>query len=174
MIRFDQLPPAVVKAMCIPMHQILPSTEHSGALYLGSLAAVIDPTLLRTHGISRIVQVLEPQFAPQQDDFAVYNIDISDTESTDLLPHLEPACKYIEHALKGRENILIHCHQGVSRSASILIAYLIHTHAMTYETALAFVKGKRACVDPNSGFARTLVKWEAICRRPEPQRRFTS
>lgn len=44
--------------------------------------------------------------------------------------------------------------QGVSRSAAIVIAYLIYTQNMTYETAYDLVRRKRACIKPNSGFVQ--------------------
>jgi hypothetical protein len=54
--------------------------------------------------------------------------------------------------------------QGISRSPSIVIAYLIRQHAMTYDDALALCKSTRACVKPNRGFVRSLREWEARCR----------
>ncbi|KAF8152103.1 protein-tyrosine phosphatase-like protein [Mycena galopus ATCC 62051] len=149
----------------------------SGALYLGSLSAVNDHPLLRAHGITHLVQALEAPWAPparKEDGFVAYNIDIRDKESVDLRPHLEAACVYIERALKRGEGVLVHCQQGISRSPSIIIAYLIRNHGMSYESALAFVKRKRACAKPNPGFARALVEWEAAWRRPQVARRFTS
>ncbi|KAJ7471619.1 protein-tyrosine phosphatase-like protein [Mycena galericulata] len=149
----------------------------SGALYLGSLSAVNDHPLLRAHGIKHLVQALEAPWAPpcrKEDGFVAYSIDIRDKESVDLRPHLEAACVYIERALRRGEGVLVHCQQGVSRSPSIVIAYLIRNHAMSYDAALAFVKRKRACAKPNPGFARALVEWEASWRRPQVGRRFTS
>ncbi|KAF7325072.1 hypothetical protein MKEN_00549900 [Mycena kentingensis (nom. inval.)] len=203
MIRFDNMPPEVMQAMCTPMHEILPRAplptaapphpssaspyapypspsqqSFSGALYLGSLSAVNDHPLLRQHGIRHLVQAIEAPWAPPcrpDDGFTAYSIDIRDKENVDLRPHLEAACQYIERALRRGEGVLVHCQQGVSRSPSIVIAYLIRNHAMSYESALAFVKRKRACVKPNPGFARALVEWEASWRsRPGMQRRFTS
>ncbi|KAJ7474978.1 protein-tyrosine phosphatase-like protein [Mycena latifolia] len=149
----------------------------SGGLYLGSLSAVNDHPLLRAHGITHLVQALEAPWAPparKEDGFVAYSIDIRDKESVDLRPHLEAACVYIERALRRGEGVLVHCQQGVSRSPSIVIAYLIRNHAMSYDAALAFVKRKRACAKPNPGFARALIEWEHSWRRPAVQRRFTS
>ncbi|KAJ7198024.1 protein-tyrosine phosphatase-like protein [Mycena pura] len=203
MIRFDTLPPEVMQAMCTPMHEILPRTPlptpHaptpsssspyapyptsgqqqplSGALYLGSLSAVNDHPLLRAHGIRHLVHALEAPWAPlcrPEDGFVSYTIDIRDKETVDLRPHLENACQYIERALRQGEGVLVHCQQGVSRSPSIVIAYLIRNHAMSYDAAHAFVKRKRACTKPNAGFVRALQEWEASWRRPQIQRRFTS
>ncbi|KAJ6483514.1 protein-tyrosine phosphatase-like protein [Mycena vitilis] len=149
----------------------------SGALYLGSLSAVNDHPLLRAHGITHLVQALEAPWAPparKEDGFVAYSIDIRDKESVDLRPHLEAACVYIERALRRGEGVLVHCQQGVSRSPSIVIAYLIRNHAMSYDAALAFVRRKRACIKPNPGFARALLEWEQAWRRPQAVRRFTS
>ncbi|KAJ7474962.1 protein-tyrosine phosphatase-like protein [Mycena latifolia] len=120
----------------------------SGGLYLGSLSVVNDPPLLCAHGITHLVQALEAPWAPlarKEDGFVAYSIDIRDKGSVDLRPHLE--------APRG-EGVLVHCQQGVSRSPSIVIAYLIRNHAMSYDAALAFVKRKHACARPNPGFAR--------------------
>ncbi|KAJ6480419.1 protein-tyrosine phosphatase-like protein [Mycena sanguinolenta] len=149
----------------------------TGGLYLGSLSAVNDHPLLRAHGVTHLVQALEAPWAPparKEDGFVAYSIDIRDKETVDLRPHLEAACVYIERALKRGEGVLVHCQQGVSRSPSIVIAYLIRNHGMSYDAALAFVRRKRACVKPNPGFARALMEWEQAWRRPQATRRFTS
>ena len=47
---------------------------------------------------------------------------------------------------------MIHCRHGVSRSASIVIGYLIKFKKLKYEDAFNFVKSKRNCINPNSNF----------------------
>ncbi|KAJ3520462.1 hypothetical protein NMY22_g12748 [Coprinellus aureogranulatus] len=71
MIRFDNLPPEVTQAMCTPMHLILPPTQnpanpsqYSGALYLGSLTAVMDKDMLREHRITHLVHVVDVPWLP--------------------------------------------------------------------------------------------------------------
>ena len=46
----------------------------------------------------------------------------------DLAGFFETAVEFIKRALKAREAILVHCGQGVSRSASIVIAYAHRTN----------------------------------------------
>ena len=50
--------------------------------------------------------------------------------------------------------------QGVSRSAAIVIAYLIRKRGMSFDSAVAFVRQRRPCIKPNSGFVRCLREWE--------------
>jgi hypothetical protein len=57
-----------------------------------------------------------------------------------------------------KNRVYVHCMAGVSRSATIVIGYLISRHKMTVDSAHAHVKGKRRCVYPNSGFRRALVQ----------------
>ncbi|KAF8148262.1 protein-tyrosine phosphatase-like protein [Crassisporium funariophilum] len=183
MIRFDNLPPEVMQAMCTPMHQVLapsPIPGHpgynTGALYLGSLSAVQDKDLLRQHHITHLVQVLDVPWLPlsEKDGFNCYRIDILDQSTADLRPHLEAVCAHIDRTLRSGRSVLVHCQQGVSRSPAVVIAYLIRNHGMSLDNAHTLVKRKRACIKPNSGFIKALQEWEAAGRRPPAVRRFTS
>lgn len=49
-------------------------------------------------------------------------------------------------------SVLVHCAAGVSRSASIVIAYLMRNNGMNYTEAYALVKNKRFVICPNHGF----------------------
>jgi len=181
MIRFDGLPPEVMQAMCTPMHLIIPgsppnpSRPATGALYLGSLSATMEKSVLHEHNITHLVQVLDVPWLPltEKDGFECYRIDILDVPSADLKGHLEGACKDIDKALRGGKNILVHCQQGVSRSAAIVIAYLIKYHGMSYDSAHAFVKRKRPCIKPNTGFVEALRAWEGQWRPPAIRRNTT-
>ncbi len=51
--------------------------------------------------------------------------------------------------------------QGISRSASIVTAYLMRTRALSFDDALALVRAQRPCVRPNSGFQKALRAWAA-------------
>lgn len=55
--------------------------------------------------------------------------------------------------------MLVHCAQGVSRSASILIGYLMSREQLSYEAALAELQAVRPQVQPNAGFALQLQEW---------------
>ena len=111
-IRFDTVPPEVMQAMCTPMHLIVPSSGSIGALYMGSMTAINDTDLLQEHSITHLVQVLDIAWLPAAHaGFKCYRIDIRDSTSADLRPHLESACSYIDTALLSNENVLVHCQQ---------------------------------------------------------------
>ena len=97
MIRFDNLPPEVMQAMCTPMHLILPASaqQRTGALYLGSFSAILDPGLLGAQGIK-----LES-----------HRLNILDSSTADLRPHLEAAVRWIDDRLRCGVNVLVRCQQ---------------------------------------------------------------
>ncbi|KIM36508.1 hypothetical protein M413DRAFT_449062 [Hebeloma cylindrosporum] len=144
----------------------------------------MDASTLRSHNITHIIQVLDVPWNPlsDKDGFNLYKIEIMDEKTVDIRPYLEGASSHIERALRAGRNVLVHCQQGVSRSASIVIAYLIRYHNMSYESASSLVRHKRACVKPNSGFVHALHEWEGAWKgvgsgvggRPGIARRFTS
>jgi atypical dual specificity phosphatase len=60
--------------------------------------------------------------------------------------------------------VLVHCVAGVSRSASVVVAYLVVKHGLPLAEAVARAKAARPVVHPNEGFWRALVDIEAEAR----------
>jgi dual specificity phosphatase 12 len=50
-------------------------------------------------------------------------IAVEDVDYEDLLIHLPDACRFIDQALREGGNVLVHCVQGISRSAAVVAAY---------------------------------------------------
>ena len=50
-------------------------------------------------------------------------IAVEDVDYADLLIHLPSACRFIDQALRLGGNVLVHCVQGISRSAVVVAAY---------------------------------------------------
>jgi len=81
------------------------------------------------------------------------HIEIDDDEEEDIGRYLESTSRWIRKALKMNQatRVLIHCFAGVSRSATIVIHFLMRERNISYIEALEFMIGKRS-VDPNDGF----------------------
>lgn len=54
----------------------------------------------------------------------------------------------------------MHCGAGASRSAALVIAYLMRSQRLTFQEALNYCKKKRPQVCPNLGFERQLKLYE--------------
>jgi protein-tyrosine phosphatase len=87
---------------------------------------------------------------------AYLHIRLDDENEERLAPHLTRANEFIDDHLANGNRVLVHCYAGVSRSASIVIGYLMYSRGMTFDVARAYVKSKRKTIKPNLGFVRQL------------------
>lgn len=90
-----------------------------------------------------------------------FNLKLKDEPTPggeDLLAVLEPSFRYINGVIRQnpKAKILVHCHMGKSRSASIVIYYLMRSRGWSFEEALEFLKNKRPLVSPNVWYTRQL------------------
>ena len=66
-------------------------------------------------------------------------------------------------------NVLVHCQMGMSRSASLVIAFLMKEYGMDYHSARIYAKNKRKVVHPNPGFEEHLKKFEKYLKEHHPK-----
>lgn len=80
-------------------------------------------------------------------------IPIEDMDNVNILNYFQDAIEFISDKLK-TTNVLVHCMAGISRSTTIVIAFLMANQKMTYEQAHAYVLAKREIIYPNKGFVK--------------------
>ena len=56
--------------------------------------------------------------------------------------------------------MLVHCAQGISRSSTLIISYMIRHMDYTLKAALTRVRSRRSVAHPNSDFMRQLCAFE--------------
>ncbi|XP_048839605.1 dual specificity protein phosphatase 26-like isoform X2 [Brienomyrus brachyistius] len=83
-------------------------------------------------------------------------IEARDSPTFDMSVNFTPAADFIRQALSGGGRILVHCAVGVSRSATLVLAYLMIQEHMTLVDAIKTVKDRRGII-PNRGFLRQLT-----------------
>ncbi|KAE8354286.1 protein-tyrosine phosphatase-like protein [Aspergillus coremiiformis] len=89
---------------------------------------------------------------------------------------MSDACDFIDNALRSVPEqptskddpqptqgggVLVHCGKGISRSATIVIAYLMRTRHMALHDALEMVRQMRR-VKPSAAFMDQLAVWEKV------------
>lgn len=93
-----------------------------------------------------------------------YQLPIDDSRRADLLQHLDHVIECIDkHRARGGR-VLVHCTAGVSRSASVVLAYLVHSGGMSLRDTYRLVKGKRPIIAPNANFWEQLIDYEVRLR----------
>jgi len=91
--------------------------------------------------------------------YVTLNLNIVDDEDADIYSLFQQCFDFIEKARQSNHRVLVHCFQGVSRSATIILAYLLQSKAYSnLEDAIADVKFKRPLIRPNDGFKSQLKK----------------
>ncbi|XP_074204066.1 dual specificity protein phosphatase 22 isoform X14 [Camelus bactrianus] len=74
--------------------------------------------------------------------------------------HFRESIKFIHECRLGGEGCLVHCLAGVSRSVTLVVAYIMTVTDFGWEDALHTVRAGRSCANPNLGFQRQLQEFE--------------
>lgn len=94
--------------------------------------------------------------------FDYFNVRVYDDEKTNLLKHWDNTFRYISQAKNDGSKVLVHCKMGVSRSASVVIAYAMKAYDWTFSEALDHVKTQRNCIKPNKNFLTQLETYQGM------------
>lgn len=127
----------------------------------------------RTLGENRITHIISactdaiPAESPAS-GLRHYRIPVEDRDYDDLLIWLPSACQFIDEAMKSGGVILVHCGQGLSRSATVVAAYLMWSRRINATQALEEVRRARDQIWPNPGFQEQLVLFELCQYKPSP------
>ncbi|XP_059914238.1 dual specificity protein phosphatase 22-B [Gadus macrocephalus] len=136
------------------LNKILPD------LYLGNFKDARDREQLARNNITHILSVHDSA-APILPEMTYLCISAADLPTQNLTQHFRQSIMFMhESRLKG-EGCLVHCLAGVSRSVTLVVAYIMTVTGMGWQEALAAVKAARPCAGPNLGFQRQLQEFEA-------------
>ncbi len=84
------------------------------------------------------------------------HISIDDVKTANLAQHFDETNAFIDDGISNGDLVLVHCHAGISRSVTLVIAYLMWKYKIGVDEAIAFVKSKRSVIRPNDGFRKQL------------------
>jgi Leucine-rich repeat (LRR) protein len=138
-------------------------------IYLGSARCIENVTAMEelekrkiSHVLSigkEIVMNLDKYPEKLKNDFNHKTYDIADSPHEDIVTIFREIKSFMDTA-REEGGCLVHCVAGISRSASVVIAYIMQLENMTYDQAEKFVRSKRPCVKPNDGFETQLKDLE--------------
>lgn len=115
---------------------------------------------LKEYNIGRIINlgdITEHKIYKNFSNIEYLSIVIDDSESEDIYKWFEETTKFISTS---NSPVLIYCWAGISRSVTILIAYLISKKNMSYLTSYFKIKKVRPFIHPNIGFVNALYRLE--------------
>ncbi|KAH7922579.1 phosphatases II [Leucogyrophana mollusca] len=129
-------------------------------IYIGNFSAALSLDLRKRLGITHVLSVCPENTSTEPNH---WTIPVQDSEYEDLLIHLPAGCHFIQSALDEGGKVLVHCLMGVSRSTTVVCAYLMTTRRLSAAAAIQYVRKRRPQVHPNYGFVKQLQTF-AECR----------
>lgn len=95
------------------------------------------------------------------DKIKYLHLELEDMEDVLLKDRFDETIRFMELALEHSSNrLLVHCNLGISRSTTVLLAYLMKTYNATVYEAFKFLRHRRPIVCPNLGFLQQLIEYE--------------
>ena len=142
-------------------------------IFIGNVHSVIgnystnDEDILSEINIKVVISALTEE---EYEDYMIgeqdfHNIEwirlvIDDDKDEKISQYFFEVHNIINKALAENKNVIVHCAAGISRSSSLVIAYLMIENRWLYEEAYNYVKSKRSIINPNIGFVKQLKALE--------------
>ncbi|KAG6410432.1 hypothetical protein SASPL_128492 [Salvia splendens] len=133
----------------------------SGSLFIGGALAARSVYTLQLLGITHILCLCSNEIGQADsqfpDLFEYKNFSICDHENANISDIFQEAHDFINHVEKMGGKVLVHCFEGKSRSATLILAYLMLRKNFTLLQAWNALKRAHRRAQPNDGFARILL-----------------
>lgn len=91
---------------------------------------------------------------------------IDDDKTQRIGSYFEPVHALIRSALQRGSTVLVHCAAGISRSPTLIAAYLMLERNWTCAEALHYIGQRRIDIQPNEGFVQQLEDFHVQRNRP--------
>jgi len=134
-------------------------------LFVGDQEIASNSAVLERFQLTYILNTAKecPSYFDGNLKYHYLRLDLLDCATQNLdLTLLDQAFRFIDEAREKKAKVLVHCRAGQSRSATIVISYLIRTFRWTLQQAYRFVQDKRPAVSPNLGFMAQLSQFEKL------------
>ena len=135
----------------------LEATQITANIFIGGLHDASSDQLLSKLGITHIINCSQTSYK-RDPRYHYLSLECADDLKQSLAEKLKPAFSMIDDAKSSGGKVLVHSYAGVSRSAAIVIAYLMQLNSWRYEQSYAHVKSKRNIVNPNLNFVGQLLR----------------
>ncbi|KAG7332061.1 hypothetical protein KOW79_003895 [Hemibagrus wyckioides] len=135
-------------------------------LFLGSAHHSSQRDLLRLCGITAVLNVSSACPNLFENELSYMTLRVEDSMAADIRVFFPQAIRFIDSVKESGGRVLVHCQAGISRSATICLAYLIHAQRVRLNEAFDFVKRRRQVISPNLAFMGQLQQFETDVLRP--------
>jgi predicted protein tyrosine phosphatase len=130
-------------------------------LYISGASPAQDTSRLLELGITHIVNCcVHRAQSSDSSRFHVLDLKLNDSCSSDVVMYIYMTIDFVETARRSGGKVLIHCLKGISRSASLVISYLMwNKNISDVREALSVLQIARPSCNPNADFLVQLRHW---------------
>lgn len=163
--RGSTTPATTKEALLTKYRSICTEVVPAGRLYISGAPVAQSHRLLQQAGITHIVNMAGDtckNYFPNSYRYVTYVLQDTRLSSAEVQAILLGTLDYIASILaqSERHRVLIHCREGVSRSATVVVAYLMWTAGIPFRDALDILRASRPMCNPNTGFTYALLRFE--------------
>ncbi|XP_071299694.1 dual specificity protein phosphatase 1 isoform X2 [Agelaius tricolor] len=135
-------------------------------LYLGSAYHASRKDMLDALGITALINVSANCPNHFEGHYQYKSIPVEDNHKADISSWFNEAIDFIDSVKSEGGRVFVHCQAGISRSATICLAYLMRTNRVKLDEAFEFVKQRRSIISPNFSFMGQLLQFESQVLAP--------
>ncbi|XP_029468552.1 serine/threonine/tyrosine-interacting-like protein 1 [Rhinatrema bivittatum] len=133
-----------------------------GLLYMGDSCQASDPEILKDLKIQAHINVSEELSTLfTEENGSLLHIPLPDSNMSALIPYFSESCNFIGSYLASSSPVLVSSRLGISRSSTVIMAFLMYQSRWTLEMAWHHVQKCRNNMRPNRGFVQQLSEWES-------------
>ncbi|KAJ3702094.1 hypothetical protein LUZ61_005799 [Rhynchospora tenuis] len=130
-------------------------------LYIGGALAAKSMYTLQQIGITHVLCLCSNEIGQAEFQnpslFTYKNFSVTDNDDENISDLFDEACDFIENVRHNCGKVLVHCFEGRSRSATIVLTYLMVYKKLTLLEAWTKLKKVHRRAHPNDGFGKILV-----------------
>jgi protein-tyrosine phosphatase len=138
-------------------------------IYIGNISTAYNKQKLKELRIKNVITAISGMHEIYPKDFNYKLVDILDINKQNLMPVFDDTSDFIEECIKKGEKVYVHCMCGVSRSVSIVCAYLARNHQIKPLNSLKLIKEIRNVANPNPSFLQQLENYYTIVTERKQQ-----
>ena len=139
------------------------------SIFIGNVHSVIGNYATQDSDVLDILQIKTVISALSEEEYAHYELSkedlqdiewyrlvIDDDEEERISNYFFDVHKIIRDSVANGKNVMVHCAAGISRSVTLVIAYLMIENGWAMREAYNYVKSRREIIEPNIGFMKQL------------------